>query len=205
MTLASVARERRDIVTGQVMDEARLIRFVEGPDGAVVPDLGRKLPGRGVWVAADRASVETAARKGLFSKAARKRLQAPADLAASVEALLAARLLASLGLARKAGLLVMGFEKVREALAGGQAVCLIEARDGAEDGRRKLLGLMRALPRPPRLLGLFDGLELSLALGAENVIHSALLAGRGADRWTRDVERLAGFRPLFPESWLEGP
>ena len=95
--------------------------------------------------------------------------------------------------------------KVREAVAGGKAVCLIEARDGAEDGRRKLLALMRAVPRPPRLLGLFDGLELSLALGAENVIHSALLAGRGADRWTRDVERLAGFRPLFPESWLEGP
>jgi len=200
-----VARERRDIVTGQVMDEARLIRFVEGPDGAVIPDLGRKLPGRGVWVAADRVSVETAARKGLFSKAARKRLPAPADLAASVEALLAARLLASLGLARKAGLLVMGFEKVRQAVAEGKAVCLIEARDGAEDGRRKLLALMRAVPRPPRLLGLFDGLELSLALGAENVIHSALLAGRGADRWTRDVERLAGFRPLFPESWLEGP
>jgi len=187
------------------MDEARLIRFVEGPDGAVVPDLGRKLPGRGVWVAADRLSVETAARKGLFSKAARKRMPAPADLAASVEALLSARLLASLGLARKAGLLVMGFEKVREAVAGGKALCLIEARDGAEDGRRKLLALMRAVPRPPRLLGLFDGLELSLALGAENVIHSALLAGRGADRWTRDVERLAGFRPLFPESWLEGP
>jgi predicted RNA-binding protein YlxR (DUF448 family) len=203
--LASVARQRRDIVTGQVMDEGRLIRFVEGPDGAVIPDLGRKLPGRGVWVAADRVSVETAARKGLFAKAARKRLQAPADLAANVEALLAARLLASLGLARKAGLLVMGFEKVREALAGGKAICLIEARDGAEDGRRKLLALMRAVPRPPRLLGLFDGLELSLALGAENVIHSALLAGRGADRWSRDVERLAGFRPLFPESWLEGP
>jgi len=200
-----VARERRDIVTGQVMDEARLIRFVEGPDGAVIPDLGRKLPGRGVWVAADRVSVETAARKGLFSKAARKRLPAPADLAASVEALLAARLLASLGLARKAGLLVMGFEKVRQAVAEGKAVCLIEARDGAEDGRRKLLALMRAVPRPPRLLGLFDGLELSLALGAENVIHSALLAGRGADRCTRDVESLAGFRPLFPESWLEGP
>jgi predicted RNA-binding protein YlxR (DUF448 family) len=203
--LASVARQRRDIVTGQVMDEGRLIRFVEGPDGAVIPDLGRKLPGRGVWVAADRVSVETAARKGLFAKAARKRLQAPADLAANVEALLAARLLASLGLARKAGLLVMGFEKVREAVSGGKAICLIEARDGADDGRRKLLALMRAVPRPPRLLGLFDGLELSLALGAENVIHSAFLAGRGADRWSRDVERLAGFRPLFPESWLEGP
>ncbi len=187
------------------MDEGRLIRFVEGPDGAVIPDLGRKLPGRGVWVAADRVSVETAARKGLFAKAARKRLQAPADLAANVEALLAARLLASLGLARKAGLLVMGFEKVREAVSGGKAICLIEARDGADDGRRKLLALMRAVPRPPRLLGLFDGLELSLALGAENVIHSAFLAGRGADRWSRDVERLAGFRPLFPESWLEGP
>ena len=187
------------------MDEARLIRFVEGPDGTVAPDLARKLPGRGVWVAADRASVETAARKGLFSKAARKRLPAEADLAETVEKLLLTRLISALGLARKAGDLIMGFEKTREALISGRAAFLIEASDGADDGRRKMLSHVRKSPRPPRLVGLFDSAELGLALGAENVIHSALLAGRGADRWMRDVERLAGFRRLFPETWLEGP
>ncbi|WP_304191444.1 DUF448 domain-containing protein, partial [Phenylobacterium aquaticum] len=70
LTLAEANRERRDIVTGEVMDEARLIRFVAGPDGVVVPDLARKLPGRGLWVAADRVSLETAAKKGLFARAA---------------------------------------------------------------------------------------------------------------------------------------
>jgi predicted RNA-binding protein YlxR (DUF448 family)/ribosomal protein L30E len=184
------------------MDEARLIRFVEGPDGALAPDLGRKLPGRGVWVAADRASLETAVRKGLFSKSARKRLTPDPDLPALVEQLLLTRLLGALGLARKAGELIMGFEKVRDAVAAGRAACLIEASDGAQDGRRKVLAQIRKAPRAPRLVGLFTAEELGLALGAENVIHSALLAGRGADRWTRDLERLAGFRPLFPETWL---
>src|SRR5688572_25991309 len=90
-TLAQASRERRDIVSGEVMDEARLIRFVAGPDGAVVPDLARKLPGRGLWVAASRASVETAARKGLFARAAKSRVAAPGDLADQVERLLRSR------------------------------------------------------------------------------------------------------------------
>ena len=80
-TLAAAERERRDIVTGEVMDEARLIRFVAGPGGVVAPDLARKLPGRGLWVAADRASVEAAAKKGLFARAAKAKVTAPPDLA----------------------------------------------------------------------------------------------------------------------------
>jgi hypothetical protein len=171
----------------------------------VAPDLARKLPGRGLWVAADRASVETAARKGLFARAAKTALTAPPDLADSVEQLLTRRLLAGLGLARKAAELTSGFEKVAAAVAAGKAAFLIEATDGSPDGRRKLRAACRRSPRPPRLIGLFAGGELSLALGAENVIHTAFLAGRGADRWTNDVERLSGFRPLFPESWRGEP
>ena len=200
-TLAAAARQRRDIVSGETMDEGRLIRFVAGPDGAVVPDLGRKLPGRGLWVAADRAAVDLAARKGLFSRAAKRTLAAPADLSAQVESLLVRRLLAGLGLARKAGQLVLGFEKVKSALVSGRMAFLIEASDGADDGRRKLLANLRHLASPPRLIGLFTADELSLALGGENVIHSAFLVGRGAERWAVDVERLVGFRPLFPDSW----
>src|SRR5690349_540378 len=95
-THAAASRERRDIVTGEVRDEAELIRFVAGPDGAVVPDLARKLPGRGIWVAADRTSVETAAKKGLFSRSAKAKLQAAPDLADQVEILLKRRLLSAL-------------------------------------------------------------------------------------------------------------
>lgn len=204
-TLAEASRERRDIVSGEVMDEARLIRFVAGPDGAVTPDLGRKLPGRGLWVAADRASVETAARKSLFSRAAKAKLSASPDLADQVATLIARRLLSSLGLARKAGELISGFEKVLASIGAGKAAWLVEAADGAADGRRKLMAAVRKSPRPPRLIGVFTSAELGLALGGENVIHTAFLAGRGAERWTSDVERLSGFRPLFPESWREEP
>ena len=180
------------------MDEARLVRFVAGPGGGLVPDLARKLPGRGVWAAATREAVETAARKGLFARALKVKIVAPADLADQVERLLRARLLSALGLARKAGDLTFGFERVLAALEAGRVAWLVEAADGSDVGRRKLAAAARRMEAPPRTLRLFDSSELSLALGARNVIHSAFLAGRGAQRWTIDVERLAGFRPLFP-------
>jgi predicted RNA-binding protein YlxR (DUF448 family) len=204
-THAEASRQRRDLVSGEVMDEALLIRFVAGPDGVVVADLARKLPGRGLWVAANRTAVETAARKGGFSRAAKAKLSAPANLADQVERLLAKRVLDGLGLARRAGNLVLGFEKVSAAIAGGKAAWLIEANDGSADGRRKLLQLARRSGVTPRLLGAFGSDELSLALGLGNVIHLVFLAGRGAERWTVDVERMSGFRPLLPESWREEP
>ena len=204
-TLAAATRERRDIVTGEVRDEAGLIRFVAGPDGVVVPDLARKLPGRGLWVAADRASVETAAKKGLFARAAKAKVTAPAGLADLVESLLKRRLLSALGLARRGGDLTSGFEKVAAAIEGGRAAWLIEASDGAADGRRKLRALARKQSKAPGVVGVFTATELGLALGLENVIHTAFLAGRAADRWAQDVQRLSGFSPLLPEDWREEP
>ena len=146
-------------------DEARLIRFVAGPDGVVVPDLARKLPGRGLWVASDRASLETATRKSLFARAAKARLTAPADLPQQVEALLMRRLLAGLGLARKAGDLILGFEKVLAAVTAGQAAFLVEAVDSAADGRRKMIGSFHRSSSPPRVVGLFTSVEMGLAVG----------------------------------------
>ncbi|MDD3836411.1 MAG: RNA-binding protein [Phenylobacterium sp.] len=204
-THAEAHRERRDIVSGHPMDEDRLIRFVAGPDGTVVPDLGRKLPGRGIWVAADRAAVEQAVKKNAFSRSAKTRLAPPADLADQVEALLSRRVLDGLGLARRAGALISGFEKTAAAIRSGRARWLVEATDGAEDGRRKLLALTRKVPQPPEVLGIFTSEQLGLALGLENVIHTAFLAGRVAERWTVDVRRLSGFRPLLPASWREEP
>ena len=209
MSLAEANRERRDLVSGEVMPEERLVRFVAGPDGVVVPDVARKLPGRGLWVASTREAVDQAARKGGFSRAAKAKLAAPADLADQVETLLKIRLLSGLGLARRAGDLILGFEKTAQAIEQGKTVWLVEASDGAQDGRRKLLQSVRraadaGLPAP-RLFGVFSSEELGLALGLGNVIHVALLAGRGADRWTMDVERLSGFRPLIPLSWREEP
>jgi len=204
-TLAQKARERRDIVSGEVMEEARLVRFVAGPDRQVIPDVGRKLPGRGLWVAADRTSVDMAVKKNLFARAARMAMSPPADLADQVATLLHRRLLAALGLARKAGDLTSGFERVLGAVSSGKAAFLVEADDGAADGRRKLLAAGRRTSNPPRLVGLFSSDELGLALGGEVVIHTAFLAGRGADRWADDVGRISGFRPLVPERWREEP
>jgi uncharacterized protein len=204
-TLAQKARERRDIVSGEVMEEVRLVRFVAAPGGQVVPDVGRKLPGRGLWVAADRASVDIAVKKNLFARAARTALSPQADLADQVAALLHRKLLAALGLARKAGDLTFGFERVLSAISSGKAAFLVEAQDGAADGRRKLLAASRRSPNAPRLIGLFASGELGLALGGETVIHTAFLAGRGADRWADDVGRISGFRPLVPERWREEP
>ncbi|HYF23313.1 MAG TPA: RNA-binding protein [Caulobacteraceae bacterium] len=198
------SRERRCVVSGEVLPEHRLIRFVAGPDGAVVPDLARKLPGRGLWTEASRPAVETAARKGLFSRAAKAKLTAAPDLADLVEKLLTRRCLDQLGLARREGVLISGFEKSLSALKSGKAGWLIEAVDGSADGRDRLLAVLPHLASPPPVCGLFSAEDLGLALGLENVIHVVLLAGRRAERWTEEVRKLAGFRPLLPESWGEG-
>ena len=198
-------RARTCIVTRQSLPEDKLIRFVAGPDGVVVPDLARKLPGRGLWVEAQRGAVEQAVRKGAFSRAAKAQLKAPPELADQVDHLLKARLLQALGLARRSGELTWGNDRVSTAISAGRTAWMIEAADGSADGRRKLLQIAARQPMPPRLIGVFSSAELGLALGLENVIHLAFLAGRGAERWTLDVERLSGFRPLLPESWREEP
>ena len=196
---ATIDRERRDLVTHQAMDESRLIRFVAGPDGAVAPDLGRKLPGRGMWVEASRASIDAAVKKNLFSRSAKAQLKPSADLADTVDTLLIRRCLDQLGLARREGVLISGFEKSAAAIRSGKAAWLIEAADGSSDGRGKLVALARH--QTTKICGAFSADDLSLALGLENAIHAVLLHGGRADRWTIEVERLAGFRSLRPAAW----
>jgi len=197
----AIERERKDLVTGQVMDEACLIRFVPGPDGEVVPDLGRKLPGRGLWVEADRQAVDMASKKGLFARAAKASVKAPADLSDRIEALLMRRCLDQLGLARREGVLISGFEKCHQALKAGRAAWLIEASDGSEDGRTKLLGAVEKSESGVQVCGVFSSSDLGLALGLENAIHHVLPVGRRAERWAFEARRLAGFRPLLPSEW----
>ena len=207
--------ERRCIVTGETRPKAELIRFVAGPEGNVVPDLAGRLPGRGLWVTANRDVLEKAVKKGLFSKAARTRLDVAPDLADRVEELLAKRAGKALGLARKAGALVNGFEKVLAAITEGDVACLIEARDGAEDGRRKLEQRLRMAVEA----GIYEDVpvfaplwahEMSLALGRANVIHAALFQGPMVARVRQDLARLEMFgrqeRPdeAIPETGSDG-
>jgi len=195
------SRERRCIVSGECREEADLIRFVVGPEDQVVPDLGAKLPGRGMWVSATRENVALALNKGLFSRAAKAKVTASDDLADQIEAQLLKRISNGLGLAAKAGALTTGFEKVREGLKSGVFSVLLEASDGSADGRDKIFALAHGLGKKVLVLGCLTAEEMSLALGRTNVIHAALSTGSLARRLEIDVHRLKGFRPLAPADW----
>jgi hypothetical protein len=187
-------RERRDIVTGEIMPEHRLIRFAVGPDG-VVPDVAAKLPGRGLWVEANRAAIDMAVKKKLFARAAKANVVAAADLADRTEKALLTRILGDLGLARRSGALTLGFDNVLRALEGPRPPkLLIEAFDGAADGKRKLYAAAHRLELDCPVVETLTSAELGLALGRENVVHAAVQPGGFAERLTFDAERLKGFR-----------
>ena len=196
----SMDRERRDIVSGAVMPESRLIRFAAAPDGTVVPDVAAKLPGRGLWVEASRAAIAMAVQKKLFARAAKEQVTATADLADRVEKALVARMIGDLGLARRSGALVLGFDNVLRELEGPRPPkVLIEAFDGAADGKRKLYAAAHRLELACAVIETLTSAELGLALGRENVIHAAVQPGGLAERLTFDAERLQGFRPAGNE------
>ena len=188
-------RERKCIVTGEVREEAQLIRFAVSPDGQVTPDVAAKLPGRGIWVSADRAILERAIAKNHFSKAAKTNVKADPALPDLVEKLLVARMSGDLGMARRSGAIVTGFDSVKQALEGrAKPGLLIEAQDGAMDGRRKLLNFARNQGVQLAVLDCLTCDELSLALGLGNVIHAALKAGPLAQKLLFEAGRLSGFR-----------
>ena len=195
-------RIRRCIVSGEVLPEGRLVRFVAAPDGQVVPDIEAKLPGRGLWVRAERKAVEQAVAKGLFSRAAGQTVKADAALTGRTETRLVERMLDHLGLGRRAGDLILGFDQVERALrAPGTPAVVIQASDAAADGGRKLQAAARASGIAPFVIGALSSAELSLALGRSNVVHAALKSGRIAERLVFDAGRLNGFRPLKPWVW----
>jgi predicted RNA-binding protein YlxR (DUF448 family) len=181
---------RRCLVTREVKERERMIRFVLDPAGQVVPDVDGRLPGRGMWLSADRIVLNRAVAAHLFARAARARVQVTANLADQVERLLAGRALNCLGLARRAGQVAMGFDQVRACLRASSAAVLVAAADGAAGGRRKLRRSARGLP----VITAFSGAELASALGREGVVHVAVAPGGLACRLMSDVQRLAGFR-----------
>ncbi len=183
------APERRCIVTGETGPKAGLVRFVLSPEGVVVPDLAGKLPGRGMYVTAGRAEIETAVRKGLFARAARAPATAPADLADQVEDALARRVIELVSLARKAGYAVAGFEKVKDWLAQGKARVLLQASDGSDRGKGKLW-----TPEGGRWFGCLTASELGLAFGRDYVIHGALASGGLGNRVVEEAAKLTGVR-----------
>lgn len=183
--------ERRCIVSGDSGPTEGMIRFVLSPEGVVTPDLAEKLPGRGIWATASREALETAAKKRLFSRAARAQAEIPEDLVDLTERLLARRAVDAVAMARKAGLAVTGFEKVKARLKKGPAAALIGAADGSDQGQGKL----RGLAGEAAIIRCFTSEELGLAFGREFVIHAALDEGGATRRVLREAKRLSGFRP----------
>ena len=194
------ATMRMCVVSRQVRPIDELIRFVVSPQGDIVPDLKRKLPGRGMWITASREVVAEAVRRHQFSKAFKRNLRIPPTLPADVETLLVRSVAEALAIAAKAGQVVAGFGKVESALREGAAATLIHASDGAEDGIRKLDALARRnegnrgeKPQIPVVTALKSA-ELDLALGRSNVIHAALLAGPASRTFLSRSQMLVRYR-----------
>ena len=194
------ATVRMCAVTRQVRPIDELIRFVVSPQGGVIPDLKRKLPGRGLWVSASGQAVAEAVRRNQFSKGFKREVRAAATLAADTETLLVRSALDALAMAAKAGQVVSGFSKVEEALKEGQARALIHAFDGAADGIRKLDAIV--LQRGGNhgesaifpIVTALTSEELDLALGRSNVIHAALLAGPASKTFLSRSQILVRYR-----------
>ena len=194
------ATMRMCAVTRQVRPIDELIRFVVAPSGDVVPDLKRKLPGRGLWVGASRRTIAEAVRRHQFSRGFKRDVRVAATLPADTEALLERSCVEALAMAAKAGQVISGYAKVEGLLEQGRAEALIHASDGAADGIRKLdaiagqrsrnIGDSRRLP----IVTALTSAQLDLALGRSNVIHAALLAGPASKTFLSRCQILVRYR-----------
>jgi predicted RNA-binding protein YlxR (DUF448 family) len=181
--------ERKCLATGDVQPKYRMVRFVVGPDGQVFADVMGKLPGRGMWVSADRAALELATKKGAFSRSAKQSVKVPDDLVDEVEKQLARRVVDLISMQRKAGKAVAGYEKVKTWLQTEEALVLIQASDGSGRGKSKL-----STPHYGHYIGCLTADELGLAFGRQTVIHGALASGGLTLRVVEEAQRLKGVR-----------
>jgi uncharacterized protein len=199
---AAAGTERLCVVTRAVRPIDALIRFVVGPDQAVVPDLKRKLPGRGAWVTASRAVLATAVKRGAFARAFRADVKAAPDLPDTVERLMERAVLDALGVARKARQVVVGHAQVEAAAEQGAAVAVLHGSDAGPEGVRQIFAAIRrgSTPDAPNVVVIpaFTSAQLHLALARPNVVHAALLAGRASDTVIARWRSLASFRQAEP-------
>lgn len=190
------------IVTREVKPVTGLIRFVMGPDREVVPDLKRRLPGRGVWVTATRVAVAGAVKRRAFGRGFKAEVRVAPDLADTVERLLEQSVLDALSIVRKAGRAAIGFAQVERALAREPVVALLHAAEAGREGMRKLGAEVRSRQgeKAPDLpvVDRFTGAQLDLAFGRPNVVHAALLAGPASDGFLARYRNLERFRAIGP-------
>lgn len=181
--------ERKCIVDGVVKDKGELLRFTIAPDNTIVPDFKKKLPGRGIFVSNSKKALQTAIEKGLFSKSAQKKVNADSQLLDLVEKILRKKGLDSISLAKKAGVLITGFEKVKEALKKDKVAFILEAKDAGDDGHAKMVYLAKDL----EVFVLYDVEELDKALDRVNTVHIAFLKSEMAKMVHNEFKRLQTF------------
>jgi uncharacterized protein len=190
--------ERLCIATREVKPTGELIRFVIGPDGTVVPDVKHKLPGRGVWVTANRTAVATAIERKAFGRGFKREVRVAPDLVETTEHLLVRSALDALAIAHKAGAVAAGFTRVEAALGAEAVVTLIHAAEASPEGTRKLEAAARSRwggdRDGPMVIKMFTSAQLDLALGRANVVHAAVLAGPASARFLARCRSLARFR-----------
>jgi predicted RNA-binding protein YlxR (DUF448 family) len=196
--------ERSCVVSRAVKSPDDLIRFVVGPDGMLTPDLRRKLPGRGVWTSLSAKIVAEAVKRKAFERSLKAKITVPDDLVAMIDALMLRDALQALAMANKAGLVSSGFAKVEAVIGSGKCAAVIEASDGADDGRRKIGQAMRRAEiaretnglkaRKTPVVAIFAAADLELALGRAHVIHAALAPGPAAEGFLSRWRRLVRYR-----------
>jgi uncharacterized protein len=188
--------ERLCVATGEVKPVGEMIRFVVGPDGAAVPDLKRRLPGRGLWITATQDAMRTAIARKAFARGFKRDVRVAADLVESTERLIEQAALDALAMCQKAGRIAIGFAKAEMALARDRVAGLLNAADASPDGTRKLVAALRRREDAAGIavVDAFTSTQLDLALGRSNVIHAALLAGPESDTFLARTARLDCFR-----------
>jgi predicted RNA-binding protein YlxR (DUF448 family) len=207
------AKKRADAACGRELSSARtciatrvarppedLVRFVADPSGHIIPDIARKLPGRGVWVTCHRTEIQTAVNKRLFARSLRCKVTVDDDLAERTEKLILRRALDLFSICNKAGLVACGSGKVNSWLEAGAEGALVQAADASPEGlakvARKYRAIRAATGRRPVEVTLLTIDELSLAIGRANVVHAALSEGKAATNFLAAADRIAKFRAV---------
>jgi len=188
-------RERMCVATRAVRPVADLIRFVVGPGGEAVPDIKRKLPGRGVWVTATQDALGDAIKRKALARGFKRDVRIGGDLVGRTDGLLERSALDALAMAGKAGLAVTGFTQVEASLGRGEVIALLHAVEASPEGVRKLdAARRRARLQSVDVIEILTSAQLDLALGRPNVVHAAVLAGSASETFLARLRRLKRFR-----------
>jgi len=168
--------------------KSRLLRLVLDLDGRLHADLTGKAPGRGVYVAPERDIL----RQALTPKGSKRLFKGPVAPVPDPEGFmgqvadrLRERMLDQVGLARRAGRLVMGAEEVSKALARSAVPIVLLAEDASERTARQVAKAAEAAS----VLRLSSSEALGAKLGRGPTAVLGVLPSVFVDRFVADGER----------------